>query len=276
MSVPYGLIYKTENLITADTYIGQTTRMSDTEYFGSGIIISRAIRKYGRENFEREILCYCKSQEDLDHKEKLYISLLKPSYNIGMGGSGAGKHSEGTKLILKYYATGIIPSDETRNKLSLIHKGKKRTLEQCARIKAGRTTSYEVSDATRYKMRISHLGKTASEETRQKMKNRVCTIETRNKLSVANKGKKLSKPRSEDFLLKQKISHLGLKRSEETQAKISLAHYKKVRCIETNIEYDSLQEASLDITGSFAGRSHISDCCLGKRKIAYGYHWEYM
>ena len=63
-------------------------------YFGSGIIIKEAVKKYGRENFIIEILQWCKDKEELDYYEVYYIKKLKSNYkfgnyNISDGGSGA-------------------------------------------------------------------------------------------------------------------------------------------------------------------------------------------
>jgi superfamily II DNA or RNA helicase len=49
--------------------------------------------------------------------------------------------------------------------------------------------------------------------------------------------------------------------------------YKMVRCIETNIIYDTAAEAQR-MTG--VNSSSIGDVCRGKRKTAGGYHWEYV
>ena len=46
-------------------------------YFGSGIIIKEAVKKYGRENFIIEILQWCKDKEELDYYEVYYIKKLK-------------------------------------------------------------------------------------------------------------------------------------------------------------------------------------------------------
>lgn len=46
---------------------------------------------------------------------------------------------------------------------------------------------------------------------------------------------------------------------------------KRVKCIETNIIYDSIREASRQ-TGINA--SHIAEVCRGERKSAGKYHWE--
>ena len=48
---------------------------------------------------------------------------------------------------------------------------------------------------------------------------------------------------------------------------------KKVKCVETNIVYQSITEIKIQL--GFA-QSHISDCCNGKQKSAYGYHWEWV
>ena len=57
---------------------------------------------------------------------------------------------------------------------------------------------------------------------------------------------------------------------QERKAK---AQNKKVRCIELNIIYDSLVQAS-EKTG--LNKGHISECCNGKRKTCGGYTWEYV
>ena len=42
----YGIIYKTTNLINGKIYIGQTTNVDDRNYLGSGVIISKVIKKW--------------------------------------------------------------------------------------------------------------------------------------------------------------------------------------------------------------------------------------
>lgn len=53
------------------------------------------------------------------------------------------------------------------------------------------------------------------------------------------------------------------------------AKRKKVRCVETNIIYLSLKEASMHTK---CNKSNISGCCLNKYgcRTAGGYHWEYI
>ena len=82
----YYLVYRTTNLVNGKFYIGKhLTKRVDDGYIGSGTNILRAKRKYGEENFKREILCCCsKTPEELLEKETHFIRLYKNDlcYNI--------------------------------------------------------------------------------------------------------------------------------------------------------------------------------------------------
>lgn len=85
------LIYKTINKINGKIYVGQTTKGEEVDYIGSGNILKHAIKKYGRENFKREIICKCRSIKRLNEMEKYWIKKLKSQdkkigYNITAGG----------------------------------------------------------------------------------------------------------------------------------------------------------------------------------------------
>ena len=66
-------IYLTTNLINNKKYIGQHTGQINDSYLGSGVILTKAIEKYGKENFKKEILEICE-KEELDDKEKYWIA----------------------------------------------------------------------------------------------------------------------------------------------------------------------------------------------------------
>lgn len=86
-------IYLTTNKINNKKYIGQHKGSPTDNYFGSGTTILKAIAKYGKENFTKEILCFCETREEADQKEKEYIQLYnavesKDFYNNAEGGAG--------------------------------------------------------------------------------------------------------------------------------------------------------------------------------------------
>ena len=66
------IVYKTTNLINGKIYIGQDSKNNEN-YYGSGILILRAIEKFGIENFSKEILEECNSKSELDESERRWI-----------------------------------------------------------------------------------------------------------------------------------------------------------------------------------------------------------
>ena len=124
--------------------------------------------------------------------------------------------------------------------------------------------------------------------------NKEISAETRQKLSIANKGHIpwiKGKHQSEESKLKNRNKHLGrqawnkgIKFSEESKNKMSVSkkelykngwlpsNTKKVICIQTNQVFDSSYEAAR-ILG--LNRSHITSCCTGKRKSTGGYSFRY-
>ena len=95
------LIYKITDLINNKIYIGQhvTTNVND-DYMGSGDHIKNAIKKYGIENFKKEIIAECSSFEEMNDLEKELVNqdfVNNPNtYNHSIGGS------YGWKNCLKY------------------------------------------------------------------------------------------------------------------------------------------------------------------------------
>jgi len=71
-------IYLTTNLINNKKYIGQRkcpefyTPEKDP-YLGSGNLLIAAVKKYGKENFKKDILEFCNNNKDADKLEKYYF-----------------------------------------------------------------------------------------------------------------------------------------------------------------------------------------------------------
>lgn len=86
-------IYKITNKVNGKSYVGKHETYSvDDDYFGSGKILRIAIKKYGKENFHKEIIEFCDNSKDLCDKEIFWIretnSFCPNGYNINSGGKG--------------------------------------------------------------------------------------------------------------------------------------------------------------------------------------------
>lgn len=69
---------------------------------GSGKLIKRAIKKYGIENFTKEILFDFSTEEEMNAKEKETVVLGENSYNLCEGGKGGfGYINSSEKLVAK-------------------------------------------------------------------------------------------------------------------------------------------------------------------------------
>jgi len=66
-------IYKTTNLINGKIYIGKSEKHFNPNYYGSGILLKKSVKKYGIENFSVELIEKCDSIEELNYREKYWI-----------------------------------------------------------------------------------------------------------------------------------------------------------------------------------------------------------
>ena len=139
----YGIIYKATLKFDGRVYIGQTIkhlgrRIAEHKHSSKNPKYNHfrgAIKKYGFENFEWEIIKECPSKEQLDSQEILFIELFdstnpEKGFNLKSGGS-YGKHTEETKKIISEgkiaeknamfgknpWNKGIKLTDEHKNKI---------------------------------------------------------------------------------------------------------------------------------------------------------------
>ncbi len=88
------VIYQVTNLLNGKIYIGkhETFDIND-DYMGSGKLVKRAIKKYGVENFKKEILFDFETEEEMNLKEKEIVNeefLSRDDvYNLTRGGYGS-------------------------------------------------------------------------------------------------------------------------------------------------------------------------------------------
>ena len=90
------IIYKTTNILNGLIYVGQSIN-NDPYYIGSGRLLKKAIKEFGKRNFKKEILEYCNNKFELDEKEKYWIDFLDSKnpeigYNIIAGGTTGWKN----------------------------------------------------------------------------------------------------------------------------------------------------------------------------------------
>lgn len=198
-------IYTITNLINYKVYVGQTSnpkhRWASHKYEANRNVLQytlyKALRKYGFDVFQFNLIEICKTQEEADSAEKYWIEQFdsrnnQMGYNLSVGGSVSSgwHHSEETKQKLREMFSGRGPAytmtDEIRNKMSESQKG------------------HQVSDETIQKISQSHQGKILSEEHKEK-------------LSQAHLGK----TRTEEVKIKMSKASLGKSKSEEHVNNIS-------------------------------------------------------
>ena len=172
-------IYRITNKINGKTYIGQHKykKLNDS-YMGSGVLLAKAKKKYGIENFEKEILEFDIPNIDLANDwEQMHILFErakgKAEYNIANGGKCKGTVSE-----------------ETKRKISETEKGKKcgpfseehkRKLSEAKKGKPSNRLGARLSEETKRKISESLKGN-------QRHKGHNHTDETKRKISEAKKG----------------------------------------------------------------------------------------
>jgi group I intron endonuclease len=130
-------IYQITNLKNNRFYIGQHRcdgEFLDSNYYGSGTAIVRAVKKHGIQNFKREVLVECTSEAALNFMESVYVGmeLVNDKSKAKMSASGKGKqsrlgksHSEESKAKMSASAkgkTGKTHSDESKAKMSAARK----------------------------------------------------------------------------------------------------------------------------------------------------------
>lgn len=136
-------VYKATNILNNKMYIGQTTRperrFAEHTWKGSrSKILSAAIKKHGKENFEFKILCWCPDKSYADYVEQELIKAhdtRRVGYNICVGGEGFGSGED-------HPCYGRKASDEERkikaeSKRGALNPmfGKENTPEQKAKIR---------------------------------------------------------------------------------------------------------------------------------------------
>jgi group I intron endonuclease len=224
-SFKFYYIYKTVNLINNKCYIGfHATNNEYDGYIGSGLLLKRAIKKEGIDNFISGILEYV-TVENWRDRESYWIKEMgahvsKGGYNLTWGGDGT--------LGLKF-------SEESRKKVSAVAKNRSNEHKEKIRrsiLLKRKEINENISKSLKGKpihpntlraRQTAFLGKSHSRETKEKIglmhKGKILSDETKQKLRDCNLGKKVSDE------TKKKISNSlkGIKRTPEQKEKYSKA-----------------------------------------------------
>lgn len=186
-------VYLVRNKLNGKLYVGSSHKLANRwrnhrTGHGSAIYLTRAVKKYGSDNFEFSILEECQ-RADLPRVEGEWIKILgtvaPDGYNLSSftGNGGQVRHPDS---IARQSAKlkGRVMSAEWREKLAAAKRGRKITPEHAAKLHAGRRgqrlTQQEIDALTaarvgcftaevREKMRRAHLGYQPSQTHREKL-----------------------------------------------------------------------------------------------------------
>lgn len=271
------IIYKITNLINNKIYVGQD-KNNNSFYLGSGTAIKNAIKKYGKENFKKDILETCSDCNELNEKEIYWIDKLNSrdkeiGYNISKGGDEGNRSQHGS-----FYQCWVekYGKDEADIKLSEMKEKISKSIKEIGIFsnygkngvykywveKYGKDEADIKLENKKNKLRDIEKQKKLdnwhhSEETKKKIsdssKNRILSDETKKKISESRKGMIFSDEARENMSLAQKgriSSNKGKKLSNETKDKIRKKlkgkyYGNKNNPFEiNNVKYNTLKEAS--------------------------------
>lgn len=229
-NIIYALFFPNDKI-----YIGQSNNFSNrmrshkSSSKTHNTYLQNAIKKYGWENIQKEILLECDIKY-VDFFERAFItgynSMYKNrGYNLESGGSKNKKVSEMTKMKLSKIGKGRKLSELHKMKIS---ESKKGNILSC---KVGELNSMygkHHSDETKEKLRSNRLGKKMSDETKLKI----------SKKTAGKNHPSYGTHLSDEIKLRIQLSKLGTKASDETKSKLSAMRKGK-----NNSRYYELSDA---------------------------------
>lgn len=176
----YHFLYQTECLTTGRIYVGRhSTSNLEDGYLGSGVQITRSIKKHGKGSHKRTIIAFASSHEELVQLEQLYVNeefIKRPDVmNLTTGG-----HSDFSHV-----------SDELRSAVCAANGAKNgpknvaHTHTPSAREKAKATMLQRYGKLSTYDG-AKHVGRKASPETIQKLSEAAIKREAQKKLEKQN------------------------------------------------------------------------------------------
>lgn len=212
----FRFIYLIQNEINNKVYIGKhTTKDLEDGYFGSGTLLKKAIKKYGKENFNIGFLNFTKTEIELNKEERYWIKFSREQgrlelYNIADGGGGVGEEGlrRSAETRRKRHASGeIVPWN----------KGKKGIYSEEQRKR--------MSEYAKNKVHSKESNKKRSE----KQKGKIVSLETINKIRETKKAN--PKEVSQEFREKSRKQMI-----EQSKNKVECPHCLKL-CTDINAKH---------------------------------------
>lgn len=219
-------------------YVGITStnpqkRWDDGMGYKKNYHFFRAIQKYGWDNFKHIILYSDISEERAKEIERSLVKEWKLTerefgYNLRDGGDGSF-------------------SEESIQKMSISRKGNKNSV---GRVHSN-ATKKRISNSLK-KFHVTHknafFGKHHTEETKEKLKQRIVSDETREKM-------------------RQNHHDVSGKKNPSARAVIAISPSGKI--------YKKYDYATLAAKELNADLSSIIKCCKGRQKTCAGFYWKY-
>lgn len=200
-------LYRTENLVNGNYHVGVhgSENPESDDYFGSGTLINKAVKKYGRDKFRTVILEYFSSWKEALKREKEVVNcdmLRDPkSYNLIEGGTGVCRKPkplqspEGTIVRVSQIKVEQLKSEGyTEVHRVRLHRGSEEIVRASNLIQPYLDQGWSPgpSEDHRNKIRARATGRKHTEESRNKiskaLRGRKCSDEHRKHNSEAKRG----------------------------------------------------------------------------------------
>lgn len=180
----YNYFYKITNTIDGKYYYGiHSTNNLNDGYMGGGTLLRRAQKKYGKNNFIKEIIAYYTTRKEASDHEHRVVTVelieLDECYNLRVGGENQCYPSISTRELMSKAATG-------ENNGFWGKKHSEETIEKLKNINGKSFLGKKHTDETKRKLSESRKGKSSPN------KGKKCPEHVKEAISKANAGRKHS------------------------------------------------------------------------------------
>lgn len=218
-------IYKITNTKNGKLYIGSSAYINrrGTDHFykllkntHANRHLQAAYNKYGKENFEFEIIQYCDSDK-LIEREQFWIDWTRccdPSVGYN-------------KRKVAESNLGIIASDDARARMSAAQKGIPKSEEHKAKLRKPKLNTEnmkgrKLTEEHLAALAASHVGRKVSDEMKAHLSKlntgKAMSEEAKQKLSTRNKGMVIPAEQRAKMIAGRRLHYASLKKQKENQA----------------------------------------------------------